>query len=181
MSRKKRNLLLAGTLIVLLLVTGGTFGGAWFTGTNTGSATTEADFANVSGNTTFSITDVHGGEIGNVTAQSTVFDLGVDNTYTGDLLVRIYMVDSGNLLSTFEDLQLKMNVTSSGATITPSSYQLLTLETDSVYFKVTGYTPANGILVDIDGGSYHAQPGIETNDPDVHLFCQVIQGGLDAA
>lgn len=181
MSRKKRSLLLAGILIVLLLLTGGTFGGSWFSGTNSGSATTEADFATVSGNTTLSIPDVHGGEIGNITFQAIVFDLGTDDTYTGDLLVRIYLVDAGNLLPTFEDLQLKVNVASAGATIFPSSYQLLSLETDSVYFKVTGYTPANGVLVNVDGGSYHAQPGIENYDPDVHLFCQVIQAGLDPA
>lgn len=181
MSRKKRNILLAGAFALVLVITGGTFSGAWFSALNSGTATTEADFATVTGNNTITITDVHGGEIGNVTAQSQIFDIDPDDTYTGDLLVRLYLVDAGNLLSTFEDLQLKITVSSSGSTVTPSTYQLLTLETDSVYFKITGYTPENRIAVNVTGGSWHAQPSIESNDPTLDLFAQVIQAGLDAA
>ncbi len=181
MSRKKRNILLAAIFALLLLVTGGTFSGAWFSAANSGSAVTEADFATVAANSTVSITDVHGGEIGNVTAQSQIFDIDPDDTYTGDLLVRLYMVDAGNLLATFEDLQLKVTVTSSGASITPATYQLLTLETDSVYFKITGYTPSNRIAVNVTGGSWHAQASIDSNDPSLDLFAQVIQAGLDGA
>lgn len=176
MKKSKRNFFLLGALALALVITGGMFAGAWFSAANDGSITTEADFADVSA-TALTITDVQGGESGNVTAQ-TIFTITPAGNYTGELLVTVYLTNAPDLTSTFESLQLKVKSAFQGDGLELDDWQIISLDNESVIIPVTGYT-GGAFLVTVVGGTWHAQPGIETNDPALGLYCEVSQRGLD--
>lgn len=179
MKKSKRNLFLLGALALALVITGGIFAGAWFSAANDGSITTEADFASVSA-TPLNITDVQGGESGNVTGPQTIFTITPAGNYTGDLLVTVYLTNAPDLTSTFESLQLKVKSANQGNGLGASDWQLLSLDNESVIIPVTGYTGGTPFDVTVEGGTWHAQPDIATNDPELDLYCEVSQRGLDS-
>lgn len=178
MKKSKRSLFLLGTLALALVLTGGVFAGTWFNVANDGTVTTEADYASVSA-TTLSITDVQGGELGNVAAQ-TIFTITSEANYTGDLLVTVYLANAPDLVATFESLQLKVKSAFQGGGLELTDWQLLSLDNESVIIPVTGYTGGTAFNVTVESGTWHAQPDIETNDPDLDLYCEVSQRGLDS-
>lgn len=177
MKKSKRNLFLLGALALALVITGGMFAGAWFSAANDGSITTEADFADVSA-TALTITDVQGGESGNVAAQ-TIFTITPAGNYTGELLVTVYLTNAPDLTSTFESLQLKVKSAFQGGGLGLTDWQIISLDNESVIIPVTGYTGGTPFDVTVEGGTWHAQPDIATNDPDLDLYCEVSQRGLD--
>ena len=86
-------------------------------------------------------------------------DLFIVNThpeYPGDLLVRVYLTNTGDLIKAYQYLNMKLYVAGSSEAYTEPFYVLLSLENGEASFNLeggSGTSPAISLV----GGSYHLQ------------------------
>jgi hypothetical protein len=99
--------------------------------------------------------------------------------YTGDLLVKIYLTNTADLLKAYEFLNIKVFVGSSIEAGETPNYKVLGFETGAITFSIEGGS-ANYYVVQIAGGSYR----FISNDPadwgagyalTPEFFCEVAQ------
>ena len=176
----KKKLYVVAALVLTLVLSGGVFGGTWFSDANSGTITTAADFVNVS-SSALTIADVQGGESDNISAKTDLFTVDPDAGFTGDLLLTVYLTNAPELTSTFESLQLKVKADfqDAGAGLELTDTQILSLFNEEIIIPITSYGSAN-ITVDVDGGTFHAMPGLSAASVDIGLYCEVTQRGNEA-
>ncbi|MBN1161714.1 MAG: hypothetical protein JXA17_07205 [Dehalococcoidales bacterium] len=82
-----------------------------------------------------------------------LFDIYPAPDYTGDLLVKIYLTNTANLLKAYQYINMKIFIANSiEAGYTPD-YQILSIETGVIIFNIKGGS-AESYTVQITGGSY---------------------------
>jgi len=73
--------------------------------------------------------------------------------YTGDLLVKIYLTNTGDLLKAYQHLNMKLYLEDSLEAEKTPDYQILSMENGVVLFNIEGGSAASYTLK-VTGGSY---------------------------
>jgi hypothetical protein len=153
----KRLLIIA--LAAVLVVTGGAFAYTFTTATATiGVTAPTSDFATVTaGNVT--APNVFGKFTG-TWPSSTLFTITPEPSYTGDLVIRAYLVNTGELIRYYEHLNMSLEFTDnvSSAADEQAIVQVLNLQNAEVLFTWANGTGGSPYSVDLTGGSYRLHP-----------------------
>ncbi|MBI4302975.1 MAG: hypothetical protein HY665_01355 [Chloroflexi bacterium] len=108
-----------------------------------------------------------------------LFEVTVDNNYAGDLTVRVYLVNTGNLTKAYTYLNLELYLEDSEEAGETPNYRMLTLQNGVASFSMQGPVPGNH-TVSVAGGSY----GLVTDDTSQwstgwtvapQLYCEAVQ------
>jgi len=81
--------------------------------------------------------------------------------YTGDLLVKVYLTNTGDLVKAYQYLNMKVYLNGSTEAQQEPGYQLLTLDNGVASFNLEGSAGGGSRTVTIIGGSY----GLISNKP----------------
>ena len=82
-----------------------------------------------------------------------LFDITPDDDYTGDLVVKVYLTNTGDLVKAYQYLNMKLYLEGSVEAGETPNYQLLTLDNGEATFNLQGYAPGTYTL-SVTGGSY---------------------------
>ncbi len=154
-----KKLLIIG-LAVLLMVTGGVFASTYTTATATiGVTAVESDFATVTANLTAGAPTVFGKYTG-TWPSGTLFDITPDPSYTGDLVIRAYLVNTGELSRYYEHLNMSLEFTDNTSAIADEQgiIQVLNLQNSEVMFDWENATGDPPYKVELTGGGYRLHP-----------------------
>lgn len=170
-------------LIIILIVAGLLVSGGVFAATFTTAATTigvnavESDFAEItSGNITAPTV------FGNFTGtwpDGTLFNITPHASYTGDLVVRVYIVNAGQLIRQYNHLNMTLQYTDNNSAMVDEQgeIQVLTLQNSSVLFTWSNGTGDTPYKIELSGGSYRLHPWKSLTGGSVQpqVWCEVIQ------
>ena len=90
--------------------------------------------------------------------EGTIFEINPHPDYTGDMLAKIYLTNTGNLGLAYQYLNMKLYIANSLEAEKTPDYQLLTMENGVALFNIEGGSSAN-YTVEIVGGSYRLISG----------------------
>jgi len=172
----KKLLLLA--IVALMAVGGSTFAYTFTTATATiGANVTESDFATVtSGNAT--APDVFG-KFTSIWPSGTLFNVAPDTNYTGDLVVRVSLVNAGALSRYYSHSNMMLEfIDSDNLTADEQGIaQLLNLGNAVVEFTWINNTGTPPYKVELTGGSYrlHSWKSLTGGSVQPQIWCEVIQ------
>ncbi len=82
-----------------------------------------------------------------------LFDITPDDNYTGDLAVKVYLTNTGDLVKAYQYLNMKLYLEGSVEAGETPNYQLLTLDNGEAAFNLQGYAPGTYTL-SVTGGGY---------------------------
>jgi hypothetical protein len=179
--KSTRAVVLLGSLLLTLVITGGLFAYAYTT--DTASITVDAvsvDFADVSANGTPLDYDIQGRVKGAIGAGG-LFDITKDTNYTGDLEVIVSLANADKLVENYSFWMMRVEFTDSGLTKVDAENmtQVISLNNPEVTFYVDSSDLTGTKYVRTPGGSFRAFPaagGLENGDDyDPMLFCTVVQ------
>jgi hypothetical protein len=179
--KSTRAVVLLGSLLLTLVITGGLFAYAYTT--DTASIAVEAasgDFADVSANGTDLSYDIQGRVKGAIVAGG-LFDITRDTNYTGDLEVIVSLANADKLVENYSFWMMRVEFTDSGLTKVDAENmtQVISLNNPEVTFYVDSSDLTGTKYVRTPGGSFRAFPaagGLENGDDyDPMLFCTVVQ------
>ena len=174
--KNKGQLVLLGTFLLTLAITGGLFAYAYTTDTVTISATARAgDFADVSDNGASLTYDFHGRVRGAI-PEGNLFDITRGEYYTGDLEVNVYVSNVDELQQDYGFWMLRVGLTdtANAAVDQEAITQVLSLDNPFVTFICDDWTETR--YVHLFGGTYRAFPdvhGLTGHNP--LIFAQVNQ------
>jgi hypothetical protein len=177
----KKILLIA--LVSLLVVTGGMFAYTFTTATATiGVSAPTSDFANITAGTSITAPTVFGKFTG-TWPQSTLFDITPTENYTGDLIVTVYLINTGQLIREYHHVNMTLefqdtdNTTADEQGIAGEPVQVLNLQNAEVQFSLeygTGNSPYKVVLT---GGGYRLHPfkSMTGGSYQPQIWCEVTQ------
>ncbi|MFC1932544.1 hypothetical protein ACFLXU_02795 [Chloroflexota bacterium] len=155
-----KKLLLIIALVTVLVVSGGLFASTYTTATATiGVTAPTSDFATVTANLTAAIPTVFGKYSG-TWSSGTLFDITPDPSYTGDLVIRAYLVNTGELSRYYEHLNMTLEFQDITSTISDEqgAAQVLNLQNSEVLFTWANGTNTSPYRVELTGGGYRLHP-----------------------
>lgn len=158
--REKVKKLLIIALVVVLAVTGGMFAATFTTATATiGVTAIESDFAAVTANVTVLAPTVFGKYTG-TWPSGTLFTVTPHAEYTGDLVIRAYLVNTGQLIRYYEHLNMTLQFTDNTSAIADEQgiVQVLNLQNSAVLFTWANATGGSPYQVELTGGGYRLHP-----------------------
>lgn len=163
---------------VLLLGSIGVYAFTFTTAATTiGVNAAESDFATV---TTGNITAPT--VFGNFTGTwptGTLFNITPDASYTGDLVVRVDLVNAGQLIRQYNHMNMTLTLVDNGDNIVDEQgqIQVLNLQNGSVLFTWANGTGTGPYKVKLSGGSYKLHPWKSLSGGSVQpqLFLEVTQ------
>ncbi len=173
-----KKLLIIG-LVVLLLVTGGVFAYAYTTATATIAVTApESDFATVTAGGGPTMPAVFGKFVGTWPA-GTLFTIDPDPNYTGDLVIKVYMVNTGQVIRYYHHCNMALEFQdSTGAKVDEqAAFQCLNLENAAVEFYWANGTGTGPYKVELTGGSFrlHHWKTLAGGSTSPQLWCEITQ------
>jgi len=172
----KKFLLIA--LVAVLAATGSVFAYTFTTATTTiGVTAIQSDFANITANTTYSAPTVFGKFTG-TWPTGTLFDVVPHEEYTGDLVIHVYLVNTGELIRQYQHLNMTIEFRDRNdvAVDERGMAQVLTLQNANVAFDWSdnGTSP---YYVKLTGGSYnlHRWKTMTGGSVAPQLWCEITQ------
>jgi len=108
-----------------------------------------------------------------------LFDITPDANFTGDLAVKVYLTNTGDLVKAYQYLNMKLYLEGSVEAGETPNYQLLTLDNGEATFNLKDYAPGTYTL-SVTGGSY----GLVSTDSSVwevgwtvtpEFYCLIMQ------
>jgi hypothetical protein len=157
---------LAGALLLALAITGGVFAYGFVAGWVTLPAVAQPPFANVTPFAPLTIGNVSAGTWGNISTRL-LANVTRPAHYTGDLTMRVYLVNAEELARSYEHLNLRMDILIAGVVTPPE--RLLTLHNAQVAFDVLGVGVARNYTVRLVHGSFHALTSVEAHNITFHV------------
>lgn len=154
-----KKLLIIG-LVAILMVTGGMFAATYTTATATiGVTAVESDFATVTANLTATAPTVFG-KFSGTWSSGTLFDVIPDPSYNGDLVLRVYLVNTGELSRYYEHLNMTVEFQDSTDNISDEQgvAQVLNLQNSEVLFTWANGTNTSPYKIELTGGGYRLHP-----------------------
>jgi len=109
-----------------------------------------------------------------------LYDITPHENYTGDLLVKLYLTNTAELLKAYQYINMKVYMANSLEAEDTPDYQVLSIETGVVLFNIEGGSAETYYTVEITGGSYR----LISDDPDEwgagwdivpEFYCEVTQ------
>jgi len=113
------------------------------------------------------------------TATGDLFEITAHDDYSGDLLVRVYLTNTGNVTKAYQSLNMELYLEDSVEAGETPNYQLFTLENGVAIFNLVGITGGSYTL-SVTGGDYT----LTSREPDEwdegwtatpELYCEVTQ------
>ncbi|NQT05261.1 MAG: hypothetical protein HQ577_04550 [Dehalococcoidia bacterium] len=174
----KRILLIS--VLALLVVTGGMFAYTFTTATATiGVAAPTSDFANVTANTTTPPDYVFGSFTG-TWPQQTLFTIEPHDEYTGDLVITVSLVNTGELIRQYRHLNMALQYYDANGdpADTQGEIQVLNLQNAEVLFDWQADNGTAPFSVNITtGGSFRLHPFRDMTGGSYQpmIWCEVTQ------
>jgi len=173
----KRIILIA--LVALLVVTGGMFAYTFTTATATiGVVAPTSDFANITANSSITAPTVFGKFTGTWPA-ATLFTITPDPSYTGDLVIRVSMVNTGQLIRQYQHINMSLEFTDNTSTAADEqgTIQVLNMENAEVLFTWSNGTGTSPYKVELTGGGYRLHPfkTLSGGSYQPQIWCEVTQ------
>jgi len=177
----KRILLIA--LVALLVVTGGMFAYTFTTATATiGVVAPTSDFANITTSSNISSPSVFGKFTGTWPA-NTLFEIIPDPAYTGDLVVKVYMVNAGQLIRQYHHINMTLefqdsaNATADEQGIAGEPIQVINMQNAEALFTWANAQGASPYKVQLTGGSYRLHPfkTLTGGSYQPQIWCEITQ------
>ncbi len=164
---------------VVLAATGGVFASTYTTATATiGVTAVESDFATVTANLTAAAPTVFGNSGGTWSA-GTLFTVSPDPNYTGDLVIKAYLVNTGALSRYYEHLNMELQfLDSTNATADEQGIsQVITLDNAQATFTWANGTGSAPYRVQLLGGGYRLHPWKSMSGGSVQpqLWLEIVQ------
>ena len=106
-----------------------------------------------------------------------LFIITPDDDYTGDLMIKLYLANTGDLVKAYKYLNMKLYLEESEEAEQSPNYQMLTLENGVVAFHLKNYQPGAHTL-SVTGGSYWLVSGDMSDweegwSVEPELFCEI--------
>ena len=106
-----------------------------------------------------------------------LFTITTHENFTGDLLLKVYLTNTGDLVKACNYLNLKLYLEDSEEAGQTPNYQMLTLQNGFVTFNLKDYEPGPHIL-SVTGGSYSLVSGDPTEwaegwTVEPELYCEI--------
>jgi len=157
----KKPLIIALAAVLLALVTGGLFATTYTTATATiGVTAPTSDFATVTAENVTSLAPTVFGNFGGTWPSGDLFTVTPHDDYTGDLVIRVYLVNTGALARCYEHLNMAIQFTDNTSTVADEQQitQVLTLDNSEVLFTWANATGTSPYKVTLTGGGYRLHP-----------------------
>ena len=185
----KKKWILVLALIITLLGSGLTYAFTYTTASATITGTADSEYATVTVDDSppsfaANIFGKHRGDV----PSGDMFIITPDTTYTGDMLIKVYLTNADELSKTYQHLNMKVEIWDSEATTpvnifageTGHTFQLLTLDNGVVTFPLEMDDGTSPFKVKIAGGSYGTNPRSPVDWESGYsvsplLFCEVTQ------
>ena len=166
-------------IAAVLAVTGGVFAYTFTTATATiGVTAIPSDFAKVTANTTYSPPTVFGSYTG-TWPSGPLFNITPDPNYTGDLVIKVYLVNTGALIRYYHHLNMALKFwDSANATADEQGIiQVLNLQNAEVTFDWVNGTGTSPYRVQLTGGGYrlHRWKTLTGGSVQPQIWCEVTQ------
>lgn len=159
-----KKLLIIG-LVATMLVTGGMFAATYTTATATiGVTAPTSDFATVTAEDVTSLAPLVFGKYNGTWPSGDLFTITPDPAYTGDLVIRVYLVNTGALRRYYEHLNMTMQFTDNTSAvadeqgIAQGDFQVLTLDNSEVLFTWANSQDSDNYSVELTGGGFKLHP-----------------------
>jgi len=166
-------------LVALLAVTGGMFAFTFTTATATiGVNAPTSDFANVTANSSITAPTVFG-KFTSTWPTSKLFTITPDPSYSGDLVISVYLVNSGELIRQYQHLNMSLRYTDNTGAMADeqAEIQVLNLQNAQVLFTFTSGNGTSPFSVDLTGGGYRLHPfkTMTGGSYQPQVWCEVTQ------
>lgn len=167
-------------LVTVLLVSGGTFASTFTSATATISVgAPTADFAEVTAENLTALAPTVFGNYTGTWLSGTLFTITPDASYTGDLVIRAYLVNTGELQRYYEHINMTLEFWDSANTTADEEgiTQVLNLQNSEVLFEWENATGTSPYKVALTGGGYRLHPWRTLSGGSVQpqLWCEIIQ------
>ena len=175
----KKILLIA--IVALLVVTGGMFAYTFTTATATiGVTAPTSDFANITAGSSITAPTVFGKFTG-TWPPSTIFDITPTENYTGDLVVTVYLINTGQLVRQYDhvNMMLEFQDSTNSTVDEQGTVQVLNLQNGQVLFTWENGTGTSPYKIALTGGSFRLHPfksfldGSGSYQPQI--WCEITQ------
>jgi len=173
----KKILLIA--IVALLVVTGGAFAYTFTTATATiGVTAPTSDFANITAGSSITAPTVFGKFTG-TWPSSTIFDITPTENYTGDLVVTVYMINTGQLVRQYQHVNMMLEFQdSTNSTVDEQGIvQVLNLQNGQVMFTWENLTGTPPYKIALTGGGYRLHPfkSLTGGSYQPQIWCEITQ------
>ncbi|KPK21406.1 MAG: hypothetical protein AMJ70_07100 [Dehalococcoidia bacterium SG8_51_3] len=167
------------SLVALLVITGGMFAYTFTTATATiGVAAPTSDFANITAGSGITAPTVFGKFTG-TWPSSTLFDITPTENYTGDLVITVYMVNTGELTRQYHHVNMSVEFQDSTNSTADEqgTIQVLNLQNAEVLFTWENGTGTSPYKVVLTGGGYRLHPfkTLTGGSYQPQIWCEVTQ------
>ena len=172
--------LLIVAIVIALVVTGGIFASTHTTATATiGVTSIDSDFAMVIAENITSLAPAIFGDYTGSWPTGTLFTVTPDASYTGDLSISAYLVNTGKLSKYYEHLNMALEFKDSTDTTADvqGTIQALTLQNGEVLFDWESGTGTAPYYVQLTGGGYKLHPWKTMSGGSVQpqLWLEIVQ------
>lgn len=166
-------------LIALAVVTGGMFAYTFTTATATiGVVAPTSDFANITAGSSITAPTVFGKFTG-TWESSTIFDITPTENYTGDLVVTVYMVNTGELVRQYQhvNMTLEFQDSDNNTADEQGTAQVLNLQNAQVMFTWENDPGGGPYKIVLTGGGYRLHPfkSLTGGSYQPQIWCEITQ------
>ena len=170
--------LLIIAIVAVLAATGGVFAYTFTTATATiGVTAIESDFANITAST-YSAPEVFGTYTG-TWDPGTLFDISPHGEYTGDLVIHVYLVNTGELIRQYHHLNMTLEFQDSDNIAVDywGREEVLTLQNADVAFYTESDNGTAPYHIQLTGGGYrlHKWKTMTGGSVQPQLWCEITQ------
>ena len=166
-------------LLAVLVVTGGMFAYTYTTATATIAVSApESDFAEIEAAAGPSAPTVFGKYTG-TWSEGTFFTITPHEDYTGDLVIKVYFVNTGQLIRYYQHLNMAIEFQDSTDTKVDEQeiFQVLNLQNATIEFTWANDTGTGPYKVQLTGGSFklHGYKTLTGGSYSPQVWCEVTQ------
>jgi len=191
--KSRRGLFFIGAMVLAIAITSGIFAYTYTTATLTLAATPKGEFAEVIKDASPPSWPTVWNRWKGVVPPGDLFDITPEATYTGDLVVKVYLTNQASLVTGYQHLNIKLQLwddvaANHGTAVNMTDWQnayadtarfeLLTMENGMATFALQGYTAGNTYYIYSAGGTFQTQPwkaATAAGNLSPDFFCEVIQ------
>ncbi len=148
-------------IAVVLIITGGGYASTSIvTSASVGVTAPSSDFATVTAEDLSGLAPTVFGDYTSTWASGTLFTVTPDAAYSGDLMIKVYLINTGELARYYEHLNMVIQFWSSDNTTADEQgiSQALTLDNSEALFAWVNGTGSGPYKVELIGGGYRLHP-----------------------
>ena len=156
-----KRLILIIALVVLTAVTSSSFAATHtIASTSIGVTALTSDFAAVTAENLTELAPTVFGKHTNTWSSGTLFTVTPDDSYSGDLVVEVYLVNTGELIRYYEHLNMSIQFIDTNSVVADEQGEtkVLNLQNSEIIFTWANGTGTSPYRVQLTGGGYRLHP-----------------------